>query len=206
LKRVILTYQFPLLASEILQSRKFSAKEVSLNRVVVCLREIGFESLNSALDKDQEQEGFKKLKRVVGLFNQIPADGTISVSDELYALLQEWKVKSKSTGTDPQMFKLIDFLVEESNPAHVLQMLEGWSKHHAFGNKLSSPLQMLLRKGVDVSLQKELSGSLLRMKHARKTYTDDNAALMQELLQQQEEQPTEDIWRNMSMGKLSIDK
>jgi hypothetical protein len=106
---------------------------------------------------------------------------------------------------DSAILTLIDFLSKESAPGDVLRALVIWSSSHEVGDAMFARLDALLCRGVQVALKSELSGSLLRLRHARRTYTDGNRlALSSE--QGDMSKTSVGIWRQMSIGALSIDK
>jgi hypothetical protein len=179
-----------------------------------------------AKELEKQVAGFRTLKRVLRLFQQMSISESkhcresIVVAEELYAFLQEWertdsaihivigflsKRITGSSGDDSAILTLIDFLSKESAPGDVLRALVIWSSSHKVGDAMFARLDALLRRGVQVALKSELSGSLLRLRHARRTYTDDNRlALSSE--QGDVSKTSVGIWRQMAIGALSIDK
>jgi hypothetical protein len=207
-----LILQYCMLAGEILASRIFSSKEKAIHRVLLCLREIGTDALASAFDSEQQGAGFSTLKRVLRAFHQMATSDSescrksIVVADELHTFLQEWKKKSGPNEDGSEMLTLIDFMISESAPGDVLWALVLWLSSNEIGPALFPRLDTLLRRGVHVSLRSELSGSLFRLKHARQAYTEGNRPLLssQELVEVP--RTTDGIWRQMSIGALSLDK
>ena len=99
---------------------------------------------------------------------------SIIVADELFTLLQQWKIQTESNGDDPKMFVLVDFVIKESSrPADVIRALILWSSSNQFGDSLLPRLEDLLCRGIHFStLNGELSGTLLRLKHARTMFKE----------------------------------
>lgn len=168
-------------------------------------------ALTLAQNSEKEVSRFRILKRVLRLFHQMSTSdsphcsSSITVADELYTFMQEWKTLTGSNGDDLIMLNLIDFIVNGSAPGDVLRALVLWSSSNEVGNSLYPRLDTLLRRGVQAALKSELSGSLLRLKHARLNYTDENRpALSAEL--SQVAKTTSGIWRQMAVGDLSVDK
>lgn len=162
---------------------------------------------------ENQLAGFKNLKRVLRLFQQMATSSTRScresvvVGDELYAFLKEWKRISDSDVDDSAFLGFVDFLSTESTPGDVLHALVLWSASNDLGDDLFSQLDSLLRRGVHVALKSELSGSLLRLKHARSHYTEENKVdLSKDNTEAARTPDGTSIWRQMEAGSLSIDK
>jgi hypothetical protein len=210
--RLSLIHSFVLAAGEILESRDLLFDQANSKRVLLCLRRIGMGALALAQNYSVQQDsGFRKLKRVLRLFHQMSTSDSpscrtsLTVANELYTFLQEWKHLTGSNGDDSAMLNLIDFIINESAPGDVLRALVLWSSSNEVGDSLFPRLDTLLRRGVHTALRSELSGSLLRLKHARLNYTDENKpALSSE--RSQVARTTSGIWRQMAVGDLSVDK
>jgi hypothetical protein len=192
---------------EILDSKKLLSKQDVLDQVVQCLRKVGLGALDVARKPSESEIGFGSLKRVLRLFHKMSTSASprcrsaVEVADELCAFLQHWKGVVEMPGKDTDIFGLIDFFIKESAPNDVLRALVQWSKSYKLGPNVFPRLDDILRQGVNVALQSELSGSLLRLKHARLAFKD--AESMPSL---DEDRDGDGIWRRMSSGVLSIDK
>eukprot|EP00539_Tryblionella_compressa_P006020 CAMPEP_0178771836 /NCGR_PEP_ID=MMETSP0744-20121128/22176_1 /TAXON_ID=913974 /ORGANISM="Nitzschia punctata, Strain CCMP561" /LENGTH=136 /DNA_ID=CAMNT_0020428383 /DNA_START=152 /DNA_END=559 /DNA_ORIENTATION=- len=125
---------------------------------------------------------------------------SIVVADELYTLFQKWKIQSGSNGDDSRMYLLIDFIINESSaPENVLRALVHWSSSNDCGDLLIPRLKSLLRRGVHyAALKGELSGTLLRLKHARTTFTE----LVLKPSDGKESKSAGGIWDRMATGDL----
>lgn len=201
-------------ASEIIESKRNAPMESTARRVLTCLREIGMEGLNQAWDSREEESdgsGFHMLKRVLRAFHQMSCSdisafqNTVNVSNELLTSLNEWTKKSKSDDFVSNMLILIDFMIMESSPQDVLTALVQWTNSNDLGPAIFERLQSLLRRGAEVALRSELSGSLLRLKEMRRGYMDDNKAMIP-VEKKEDEDDIGGIWQRMSIGTLSIDK
>lgn len=209
----VLSLCFQFAATEIIEDRKLCTRANTVHRVLVCLREIGMEGLSSAWDTRQDGSGFHTLKRVLRAFQQMSTSKfdscreSIEVPEELLTLLEEWerKTSSKNSSTS-ELLILVDFMINESAPVDVLSALVLWSSSNELGPALFSRLDSLLRRGVQVALKSELSGSLLRLKYMRRGYTDENKHLMLSEDRKDDSHDGGGIWKRMSFGNLSIDK
>ena len=130
---------------------------------------------------------------------------SIVVAEEIHTLLVEWESLLEQENRDSQVLVLIDFLVKESSPRDVLSSLVLWSSSREVGDLLYSRIDALLHRGVEHALRQELSGSLLRLKHAREGFTVENRDVLGPVLKTPKKVETS-IWRKLSVGSLAIDK
>jgi hypothetical protein len=148
------------------------------------------------------------LKRILRLFTLMATSESsicrqsIVVSDELHAFMLHWM---GDTSDELKICSLVDFFVAESAPGDVLRAFVCWSNSHELGSAVFYRLHNILRRGVHDALQSGLSGSLLRLKHARRMFEEEDDSLAAE-------EPidfvskSDGLWRRMSAGGLSIDK
>jgi hypothetical protein len=181
----------------------------ALHTVLSHLRKLGCDSLVQILNKATKSTGFWILGRVMNLLEKMGHSDSmvcracIAPADELYILFQEWKIQSGSNGDDSKMYFLIDFVIDKSNcPEEVVRALLLWSTSNDCGELLLPRLRALLCKGVHFAgLKGELSGTLLRLRHARSTFTElvlsDNGT---------RSVVTDGTWEAMGAGTLAIDK
>jgi hypothetical protein len=161
-------------------------------------------------DPSKEATGFRVLKRVLYLFEKMASSESpvcrrsIVVANELYTVFQQWKIQSGSKGNDSKMYLVVDYVINESSaPENVLQALVLWSSSNDCGDLLFPRLKSLLRRGVHhAALKGDLSGTLLRLKHARNTFTE----LVLTPSNGSSSKSTGKIWDRMATGTLSIDK
>jgi hypothetical protein len=198
------------IVDEILENRKLLLNKNALHKVLGQLRKLGSDALVSVSATSKESTGFRILGRVLKLFemmatcDSIICRDSLVVSDELYHLFQNWKIQSGSSGDDPKMYLLIDFVIDESSsPADVFRSLVLWSSSNDCGNLLFPRLRALLRRGVHfAALKGELSGTLLRLRHARGTFKELNLTSPGE----RHIKKGTGIWEAMATADLSIDK
>eukprot|EP00934_Nitzschia_sp_Nitz4_P008825 Nitzschia sp. Nitz4//scaffold57_size113557//83627//86971//NITZ4_004003-RA/size113557-augustus-gene-0.61-mRNA-1//1//CDS//3329554882//8815//frame0 len=199
------------LIMEIIENKRVASKLVVLRRVVECLREIGVQGLERAWKSKDDPDTFHMIKRVVRAFQQMSNSTfatcreSVDVAAELLTLLQHWSELSNPENRAQDVLLLVDFMVNESPPFDVLSTLVEWSTSHGLGPELFSHLQSLLRRGAQVSLKTELSGSMLRLKEMRCGYTDYNKP-MAKFQTAGEESDLGSLWQRMSIGTLTIDK
>lgn len=173
---------------------------------------IGVEGLALAWESREKGSGFTTFKRVLRAFNQMSQSDfnscrdSIDVPHELLTMLEEWNRKISPKDALADLLILVDFMIQESAPIDVLSTLVLWSKSNELGPALFGRLDHMLRRGVQVALKSELSGSLLRLKHMRRGYTEDNRPLMQGESKKDNNSETGGIWKRMSLGTLTIDK
>lgn len=182
----------------------------ALYKVLRQLRKLGSEALVSISNIAKESTGFRVLGRVLKLMEKMAISdsiicrSTVVVPDELYTLFQKWKMQSGSSGQDSKMYLLVDFVIDESSsPADVFRALVHWSSSNDCGDLIFPRLRALLKRGVHfAALKGELSGTLLRLRHARGKFTELN------LTSPGERYPKKGvgIWETMATGDLSIDK
>lgn len=121
-------------------------------------------------------------------------------------MLDAWEAKSTSEDSVADVLILIDFMINESAPHDVLSALELWRSSPQMGSALFSRLDLLLRRGVQVALKGELSGSLLRLKYLRRSYMHDNRPLTGRRTTTESQNDDQKIWKQMSLGTLTLDK
>ena len=191
--------------NEIIDDRKLSSSFESLRRCLLCLRKIGRVSIGLCSNPSTKSLGFETLQRVLTLFEKISEENSLSINvpDEIYSLLQQWKSRTASSGDDATMYELIDFVIDASTePANVIKALSLWCKDHG-DDSLLPRLEHLLRRGIHFAvIHGELSGTLLRLKHARTAF-DDRDLNRDQALQTKD---TASIWESMGKGNASIEK
>lgn len=199
-------------ASEIIEDRKLCDRVKTVQRVLVCLREIATEALALAWKSRSDGSNFHMLKRVLRALHQMSTSNfrscreSINVSEELVSMLEAWETKSTSEDSVAEVLILIDFMINESAPHDVLSALVLWRSSSQMGLALFSRLDLLLRRGVQVALKGELSGSLLRLKYLRRSYIHDNKPLTVGHASDEGQQSDSKIWKQMSLGTLTLDK
>lgn len=197
------------LVNEIIGDAKLSSSNEAIRRTLDCLRKIGSISVVHCSKASTETMGFDNLKRVLTLFEQMSTknssswQNSINVPDEIFTLLKQWKTEKDSSGDDASMYQFIDFVINvSSEPAHVVKALSLWSSHHN-GDALFSRLEHLLRRGIHFAVANgELSGTLLRLKHARTAFKELDST-------RDQSRQTEDavsIWESMGTGNVSLEK
>jgi len=202
------------LVDEILGNDKLSSNKDALHRVLCCLRRICSISLVASSYTSKEAKGFQTLRQVLKLFEKMASNDslicrkTIIVADELFNLFQQWKIQTKSNGNDPKMLLLIDFVIGESTrPVDVIRALILWSSSNEFGNSQLPRLEDLLCRGIHFStINGELSGTLLRLKHARITFKELASTSVAQQEKKMKSSSTRGIWECMATGNLSINK
>ena len=172
---------------------------------MICqLRKLGNDSLVNISNESKVSSGFRILGRVLRSLERMARSdsavcrSSIDLSSKLFKFFQEWKIQSRSKGNDSKMYLLIDFVIDESTcPEDVCLALILWSSSNDCGEMLLPRLRSLLRKGVHYS-EGELSGTLLRLRQARSTFT--------ELVDGERSNVKDGVWEAMSAGTLTIDK
>ena len=106
------------------------------------------------------------------------------------------------------MFLLVDFLIQESSrPIDVIRALLLWSSSNCFGDLFLSRLEDILRRGIHFStLNGELSGTLLRLKHARILFKELAPVSLVQRRGKRTSATPNGIWERMATGDLSIEK
>ncbi|KAG7346813.1 hypothetical protein IV203_005882 [Nitzschia inconspicua] len=200
------------LVDEILDDRKLLLNKDALYEVLNQLRKLGNEALKIMSYASNESTGFRILGRILKLLEKMASSDSIIcrdslvVSDELFSLFQKWKKQVRTSGDDEKIYLLIDFVIDESSaPEHVFRALALWSSSNSCGDLLFPRLRSLLRRGVHfAALKGELSGTLLRLRHARGTFKELN---MQTLtVSSRHTKNGVGIWEDMATANLSIDK
>ena len=197
------------LATEILDNRRLLSQSHISTFLLENLKVIGSGALSIATRETEQDAGFRILKRVLRLFNQMSSSDSSScresiiVANELFLFLQEWKEKVHALADDEKMFILIDYIITESSPSDVFPALVEWSSVYQVGDSLLPRLNTLIRQGVHVALQ---SGkpSLFQLQQARRTYSQENKILSSG--KYETENSEDGIWKRMSKGYLSINK
>ena len=195
-----------------MDNRKLLCKQEIPVRLLECLRQLGLDALRLANDTTTEKTGFHELKRVLLLFHRMSTSATricresIVVAEEIQCFLIEWEGILGSNERDSHILVLVDFVVKESTPRDVLAALVLWSSSRTVGDLMYSRIDALLQRGVERALRTEVSGSLLRLKHAREGFTDDNKVALSPSLKVATSKMENSIWKRLSLGSLSIDK
>lgn len=192
-----------------MEDKKLLSNKEALHRILLELRKLGNDATAS-----KQSTGFRLLGRVLKLFEKMANSrsaicrSSIVVANELYALFQKWKIHSGSSGDDSTMYLLIDFVISESSsPSDVVRALVLWSSSNNCGSLLFPRLRKLLCLGVHrAALNGELSGTLLRLRHARGMFKELNLVESTSTSGNRSSKDGVGIWESMATGGLSIDK
>ena len=198
------------LVDEIVGNDEFSSNGESIRCVFYCLRKIRGTALHLCSNESDETVGFEILRRISALFEKMSTSNfhlwqdSIDLPSEIFNLFEQWKIQGGSSGDDAKMYHLIDFIITVSSvPPDVIDALFLWSSNN-FGNSLLSRLENLLCRGIYFSLLKgDYSGTLLRLKEARKSFNELDSN------QNNEEKQTKNavsIWMSLGNGLMSIEK
>jgi hypothetical protein len=173
--------------------------------LVECLREISVDTLDENRVSTDHID-LRLVGRALRLFDKMSRSTSencrqsVVVGDELQTLLKHWVSDELVAGDGNRAILLIDFFIQESGPADVLSSLASWSRERHMGPSMYPRLNDILSKGVLDALDYELSGSLLRLKHARQEFKE------QEQPPSPQASDGSSIWSRMGTGMLSIDK
>ena len=132
----------------------------------------------------------------------------IDVPTELHSLLGYKAGSSAASSSD--VLELINFFAKEAAPSDFLQAFSKWTSDHEMLSDSIHVLQTVLRKGARFALNTELSGSLLRLRRARRHHLDNSIRHVPESHNKHE--PSEHgpgeqtLWSMMSKGLVVIDK
>lgn len=188
-----------------------------MNTVLLALRDVAAFGLDIAWKSKDDSASFHMLKRVLRAYHQMSTSSfsnsrkSIDVPQELLSLLNKWAMKSpiSNKATPDVPFLMLDFMTKESAPSDVLSALSSWPSTKNLGKGLYVRLEALLSSGAQIALKNETSASLLRLKHIRSTYREENAALGSGKNRAQAT-PVDtregSIWLRLSSGRLVIDK
>jgi hypothetical protein len=218
-QRLLRVFLLNISASEIIEDRKLCSRAKDVCHVLLGLREIATEALQSAWMSKNDSDSFHLLKRVLRAFHEMSTSNylacreSIDVPRELLSLLKLWEKQASPTDTArvPNVIVMIDFIINESSPSHALSALAMWPFTKNLGIALYPRLETLLRRGVQTAPRSEVSTSLLQLKHVRSRYKAENEPLATSL----DRSPTlgaslhsgeVGIWKRMSVGGLVIDK
>jgi hypothetical protein len=199
-----------LTAGEIVDSRVLSSDSAVLSLLVQFLREI----TQRALDKGDQDNMLRTLKRSVRLLHQMSIasksteEVVLCVPDELRRLLEYKERTCDSIKSKRDILDLVHFLANEADPSDFLEAFSEWSGTHELQFDTLAVLQCVLERGTRSALNSELSGSLLRLRRARRLMETSRPigaqpAEMRDSMVLTEE-PT--IWSLMAQGLVAIDK
>lgn len=208
-------------AGEILDSQSLSNDKKAVVLVLTNLRTIGKRMLET-----EESIPIRTLKRILRLFHKAstsPSPVTRQVLNVPTELLQlvEHKVEQQQTHNDSdslssdsrqKVLELIGFLSEEAMPFDILQTFVLMTKSFNPEQETFSFLHGILVRGVLLSLNTELSGTLLRLKRARmeqtkkQTNCSETEIVSSDVDLHNDGYPTESIWKQMSNGMVEVDK
>lgn len=183
------------------------------------LREIAKEGLQSAWTSKNDGNGFHLVKRVLRAFHEMSTSKYLTCSEaiqvprELLSLLDAWEKLASPTdnAATTDFTTMVDFMINESAPSDVLRALALWSSTKKLGTSLYPRLESVLRRGAQRALKSEISSSLLQLKHIRSSYREENAPLATGIGVAQRgggglHAGEAGIWKQMSLGGLVIDK
>lgn len=190
------------LANEIVVCSSLSQQASTLELALDFLRAIAAD----ALDKGDQNETFRTLKRVVRLLQQVSQTSNlqVSVSEELHAVLA---YKESQRGSSQHLLELIHFLAKEAPPDEFLQAFNTWTSSHDRPLYTVAVLQAVLQRGTKVALNAELSGSLLRLQRARQRMKSNVSVPPPHKTRSTEPKfEGSTVWSLMSEGLVSIDK
>lgn len=191
---------FTFLAGEILDDKKLSMDESALNIVFETLRSISLGAIG--LQKDTVISSASSLRRVLRIYQKAEESsspllqGKLDVPSELLKWIEYQH--ATSGGMRKGSLELIQFLADEAVPADVLTAIQLRMTSCDFTVETLEILPVLratLSRAATSSAGGELTGALLRMKHARDRLDGnvDNSIGMS-------------LWEQMSNGFLNVSK
>lgn len=202
-----------LLVHEILEDKNLLGNKVALSRALYCLGNIGIVAVSLCSIPAKETVGFETLRRILKLFEKMASSHSdvcqksINFPDELVRLFKKWQVFNEPDKDEQNMLILVDFVIDvSSRPCDVVRALMFWADSNFTRNSFCSRLEDLLCRGITfAALNGEVSGTLLRLKHARTTFIDLNSN-DGNLTRKTNPKATGSIWASMEIGSLSIEK
>jgi hypothetical protein len=154
-------------------------------------------SLKPALDE-------QRLRQVFYLYDKMSTSKSsqcresISVAEELHILLMLCS-KAKDAKLE---YGFIDLLAHKASPADALQTFALWSEEFASPGESVPALHTLIQRGAQFGIKTELSGSLLRVNHARQRRGRSPERRPGGSVERIEG----NVWRRMFEGSVPVDK
>lgn len=190
--------------SEILDEPSYANDSETLHLLLSFLRDIA----KGAVVEDSKGSIFatKQLKRIVRLYRKVRRcannEFVFDLPSELYQILLHLMGTLERTEAEK---RYLEFLVNEAEPGDFLQTLYLRTCSSDMKTEIIPLLRSALRRGVETSMETELSGSLLRLRKARLNFfeTDENEGYDTTGSLENSE---DTIWKRMSQGMLSISK
>lgn len=199
----------PIAVSEMLDHPEHTQSDSAFSLVLQYLRNIAHHALDSRNEDSKGKNAvLRMLKRVMRLYHYMATSSSkrarvsIDVAAELRSLL-EYK---EGSSNDCDMLDLIHFFAKETAPSDFLRAFSEWTSNHEMFSDTVPVLQIVLRRGARVALNRELSGSLLRLKRARQRMNSNAGESAQQKLERDHGLGQQTIWSLMAKGLVAIDK
>lgn len=141
------------------------------------------------------------LRKIFGLFEKMASSKSpacresVDVSGELFSLLQSCKNDEQSPSEAELSF--ISLLAHHITPQYAFQALALWSKEYSSSTFVIPFLHVLLQRGTHHGITREISGTLLRIRHARG---------QSQVREVDAFESDTNVWRRMFDGSVTIAK
>jgi hypothetical protein len=192
-------------ANEMIDSPQYKDDKKTIMRIVENLRHIGEKALE--LDGRRSLRS-RYLKKILQAFRKMSShknktvSDSVSLSEELQRLFDCQAKKSES-----QLFEFVSFLANEAVPLDFLRALSSWDRLQSVEPVIFDTIQTALKRSARLSMGKELSGSLLRVRQAKffvEAKEDEELARVDNARTTTTMHTT--LWNRLSQGMLVIAK
>ena len=201
--------QFCQLVGEMLESPEYCNDKAVLSATVLVLQKIARDALPAENSPNSESDDLI-LRKIFNQFEKMATSKSracresIDVSAELYALLK----KCQNGGPDPSEEELsfVKLLAHHGAPGLVLQTLAMWAPDHRSATYLIPLLHIVLQRGTQHGIRREISGSLLRIRYARAQTQGRQSEAVNFRRAESPVAGEDSVWRRMFDGSVTIAK
>jgi hypothetical protein len=189
-----------------LDSTKYRNNNDAISDTLDILRKL---AENSLYLENSPNNGMNEtiLRKVCKLFEKMASNksstsrGSIDVSAELYALVQS--CRHIEHGLSEAELPFLNMLAHKSSPVYALETLALWASDYSSSGDLIPLLHIVLQRGTEEGITREISGTLLRIRYARAQGRQSDEL---ELGTSSVAGSSKKVWRRMLDGDVAIEK
>jgi hypothetical protein len=196
------------IVDEMLDSKKYTSDKTIISETLDILRKLAENALSlhdtSSMNESILQKVLRLLEKMA-LITSSDIYGSVNVSAELFSFVKS--CQNSESGPSEAELLFLNLLVHQSTPVYALQTLARWAPDYPSSPYLMPLLHIVLQRGTQHGITREISGTLLRVRYARaqaqgtSSQSEDLHLTTSSVVENDK-----NVWRRMLDGNVTIEK
>lgn len=188
-----------------LDSTKYTSDEAVISDTLDILRKLAENAVSSSNDTNESILGkVVRLYEKMALIKSSDCRESIDVPAELFSLVKS--CQNSEPGPSEAELVFLNLLVHQSTPVYALQTLARWAPDYPSSTYLMPLLHIVLQRGTQHGIAREISGTLLRVRYARAQAQGTSSQSEDSDLNPSSVDNDKNVWRRMLDGNVFIEK